>query len=60
MAWIWLLLAGLLEVAWSQSIKPTGAIGLGVLINHDPLTAGRLTALALIVGGVILARYVTA
>lgn len=105
MAWIWLQLAGLLEVAWSQSIKPTenftrplptllclalaaaavypltlamrtipvgtayavftgigaiGAIGLGVVIYHDPLTAGRLGALALIVAGVVLARFVTA
>lgn len=105
MAWIWLALSGLLEVAWSQSIKPTanftrllptllclalaaaavypltlamrtipvgtayalftgigaiGAIGLGVLINHDPITAGRLAALALIVSGVVLARVVTA
>lgn len=104
MAWIWLVLAGALEVAWSQSIKPTenftrllptllclglataavypltlamrtipvgtayavftgigaiGAIGLGVLINHDPLSAGRVGALALIVAGVILARFVT-
>ncbi len=23
MAWAWLILAGLLEVAWSQSIRPT-------------------------------------
>lgn len=105
MAWGWLILAGLLEVAWSQSIKPTenftrplptllclalaaaavypltlamraipvgtayavftgfgaaGAITLGVIINHDPVTVGRLTALALIVTGVILARIVTA
>jgi quaternary ammonium compound-resistance protein SugE len=104
MAWLWLLLAGLLEVAWSQSIKPTvnftrplptllcltlaaaavypltlamrtipvgtayvaftgigavGAITLGVVVNHDPLSAGRLAALALIVTGVVLARLVT-
>lgn len=105
MAWGWLILAGVREVAWSQSIKPTenftrplqtllclvlaaaavypltlamrtipvgtayavftgigaaGAITLGVIINHDPVTVGRLTALALIVTGVILARIITA
>jgi quaternary ammonium compound-resistance protein SugE len=104
MAWIWLLVAGLLEVAWSQSIKPTenftrplptllclalaaaavypltlamrgipvgtayavftgigavGAIALGVLLNHDPVTPGRLGALALIVAGIVLARLVS-
>ncbi len=104
MAWAWLVLAGALEVAWSQSIKPTanftrllptllclalaavavypltlamrtipvgtayamftgigaiGAIAFGVLVNHDPLTAGRLGALALIVAGLVLARLVT-
>ncbi|MFG2003835.1 DMT family transporter [Spirillospora sp. NPDC048911] len=101
MAWVFLTLAGLVEIAWSQSIKPTqnftrplptllcfvlaaiavyllsrsmqtlpvgtayaiftgigaaGAIGLGVVINKDPVTAGRSIALALILGGVILAR----
>lgn len=101
MAWLLLILAGLLEVAWSQSIKPTdgftrplptllcfaltiaviypltlamralpggtayvvftgigaiGAVTLGVVISHDPLSAGRLTALALIVSGVAIAR----
>lgn len=105
MAWLWLITAGLLEVAWSQSIKPTenftrplptllclalaaaavypltlamrtipvgtayvvftgigaaGAIALGVLIHHDPLSPGRIAALSLIVAGVILARLVTA
>ncbi|MFC7386281.1 DMT family transporter [Sphaerisporangium rhizosphaerae] len=105
MSWVWLVTAGLLEVAWSRSIKPTGnftrvlptvlclalavaavypltlamrtipagtayavfvgigavgAIALGVIVDHDPLTPGRLAALALIVAGVILARLVTA
>lgn len=105
MAWGWLILSGLIEVAWSQSIKPTenftrpwptllcfalaaaavypltlamrdipvgtayavftgigavGAITLGVLVNHDPVTAGRLAALFLIVTGVVLARLITA
>ena len=105
MAWGWLLVAGLLEVAWSQSIKPTenftrplptllclglaasavypltlamktipvgtayavfagvgavGAITLGVVINHDPLSIARAGALSLIVAGVILARLVSA
>lgn len=104
MNWVWLVLAGLLEVAWSQSIKPTenftrplptvlclalaaaavypltlamrtvpvgiayavfvgigavGAITLGVVVNRDPVTPGRLTALALIVAGIVLARLCT-
>ncbi|MGX1808891.1 DMT family transporter [Nocardia sp. NPDC055321] len=101
MAWFVLIAAGLVEVAWSQSIKPTqnftrppatlicfvlaavavwllsysmrtlpvgtayavftgigavGAIGLGVVLQKDPLSAGRVLALALIVGGIVLAR----
>ncbi|HEX6352483.1 multidrug efflux SMR transporter [Actinophytocola sp.] len=100
MSWLVLVLAGLVEVAWAQSIKPTenftrplptlvcfvlcvaavyllslamnslpvgtayavftgigaaGAIALGVVIYRDPLTFGRIAALALIVGGVALA-----
>jgi quaternary ammonium compound-resistance protein SugE len=100
--WLLLGVAGLIEVAWSQSIKPThgftrplptlvcfvlaaaavyllsrametlpvgtayavftgigalGAITLGVVVNRDPLTAGRIAALTLIVGGVVLARF---
>ncbi|KRC64497.1 hypothetical protein ASE12_06770 [Aeromicrobium sp. Root236] len=99
--WWWLLLAGLLEIAWSQSIRPTqnftapwptvvcfvlgassvyvltlamrsvpvgtayavftgigatGAIGLGIVRSHDPVTPARLGALSLIVVGVLLAR----
>jgi quaternary ammonium compound-resistance protein SugE len=99
--WLVLVLAGLVEVAWAQSIRPTenftrplptlvcvvlcvaavyllsramntlpvgtayavftgigaaGAIALGVLVYRDPLTLGRIAALALIVGGVLLAR----
>jgi quaternary ammonium compound-resistance protein SugE len=101
MSWALLLLAGLVEIAWSQSIKPTenftrpvptlvcfalaagavwllskamddipvgtayavftgigavGAIAFGVALNGDPLNTGRIAALALIVGGVVLAR----
>ena len=101
MNWLVLLAAGLVEVAWAQSIKPTenftrplptlvcvvlgvaavyllslamrtlpvgtayavftgigavGAIALGVVLYRDPLTWGRFLALALIVGGVVLAR----
>lgn len=41
-------------------IGAAGAITLGVIINHDPLSVGRLAALALIVAGVILAHLVTA
>ena len=99
--WLVLGLAGLVEIAWSQSIKPTenftrplptllclglaagavyllsramdsipvgtayavftgigavGAIVLGVVVSRDPLSVGRVLALALIVGGVVLAR----
>jgi len=98
------VIAGLVEVAWSQSIKPThnftrplptavcvalgvgavyllshamqalpvgtayavftgigavGAITLGAVVQGDPVTAGRLAALALIVGGIVLARVTT-
>ncbi|WP_327087952.1 multidrug efflux SMR transporter [Nonomuraea sp. NBC_01738] len=101
MNWLILALAGIVEVAWSQSIKPTqnftrpiptlislllmaaavyllsqamntlpvgtayavftgigavGAIGLGILLNDDPVSIGRMAALVLIVGGIVLAR----
>ncbi|MEU6788635.1 multidrug efflux SMR transporter [Nonomuraea angiospora] len=104
MNWIVLFLAGLVEVAWSQSIKPTqnftrpvptlvslvlmaaavwllsqamntlpvgtayavftgigavGAIALGIALNGDPVSVGRMAALALIVGGIVLARVTT-
>ncbi|WP_040686171.1 DMT family transporter [Nocardia vinacea] len=101
MNWIILGVAGVVEIIWSQSIKPTenftrlvptvicfvlgavavyllsramqtlpvgtayavftgigaiGAIGLGVVVNKDPMSAGRLLALSLILGGIVLAR----
>ncbi|MFF2086752.1 DMT family transporter [Nocardia sp. NPDC058176] len=101
MSWLILIAAGLVEIVWSQTIKPTenftrlgptllcialgslavyllsramhtlpvgtayvvftgigavGAIGLGVLIHKDPLSAGRALALSLILGGIVLAR----
>ncbi|MFF5721425.1 DMT family transporter [Streptomyces buecherae] len=101
MSWLLLLAAGAVEVAWSQSIKPTagftrplptlvclllaagavyllslamrdlpvgtayavftgigavGAITLGIALHKDPVSAGRVAALALIIGGVALAR----
>ncbi|MFE9784526.1 DMT family transporter [Nocardia salmonicida] len=101
MSWLVLGLAGLVEIIWSQTIKPTenftklgptllcvalgslavyllsramqtlpvgtayavftgigalGAIGLGVLVHKDPLSAGRALALSLILGGIVLAR----
>ncbi|MFB9905989.1 DMT family transporter [Allokutzneria oryzae] len=101
MSWFVLVLAGLVEVAWSQSIKPTqnftkpvptlicfvlmvaavwllsvamnsvptgtayavftgigavGAITLGVVLDGDAVSPGRLAALALIVGGIVLAK----
>ncbi|MBB6350107.1 DMT family transporter [Nonomuraea muscovyensis] len=104
MSWLVLLLAGLVEVAWAQSIKPTqnftrplptlvclvlmaaavwllsqamntlpvgtayavftgigaaGAITLGIVLHDDPVSVGRMAALALIVGGIVLARVTT-
>ncbi|WP_261717299.1 multidrug efflux SMR transporter [Streptomyces sp. FZ201] len=104
MNWLFLMLAGVVEIAFSQSIKPTqnftkplptllcfalaagsvylltlamrsvpvgtayavftgigavGAISLGIVVNRDPVSAGRLAALALIVGGIVLARFTT-
>lgn len=101
MNWLVLGLAGVVEIAWSQSIKPTqnftkplptllcfvlaavavyllshamqslpvgtayaiftgigaaGAIGLGIVVQKDPVNAGRMLALAMIIGGIILAR----
>ncbi|WP_329031007.1 DMT family transporter [Streptomyces sp. NBC_01423] len=101
MSWLLLLAAGAVEVAWSQSIKPTagftrplptllcfvlgaaavyllslamrnlpvgtayavftgigalGAITLGIVVHKDPVSMGRIAALALIVGGVALSR----
>lgn len=101
MNWLILVAAGVVEVAWAQSIRPTenftrplptlvcvvlcaaavyllslamntlpvgtayavftgigavGAIALGVVVYRDPLTIGRIVALALIVSGVALAR----
>jgi len=37
-------------------IGAAGAIVLGVVVTKDPLSVGRVAALALIVGGVVLAR----
>ncbi|WP_063060793.1 DMT family transporter [Nocardia sienata] len=101
MSWLVLALAGAVEIAWSQSIKPTqnftrplptllcfglaavavyllsyamrtlpvgtayavftgigalGAIGLGVIVDKDPLSAGRVLGLSMIVCGIVLAR----
>ncbi|MEV0044784.1 multidrug efflux SMR transporter [Nocardia rhamnosiphila] len=105
MSWLVLALAGVVEIAWSQSIKPTqnftrplptllcfglaavavyllsyamrtlpvgtayavftgigalGAIGLGVIVNKDPLSVGRMLALSMIVAGIVLARLTDA
>ncbi|WTW96275.1 multidrug efflux SMR transporter [Streptomycetaceae bacterium NBC_01309] len=101
MPWIWLLLAGAVEVAWSQSIKPTegftkipqtalciglmatavfllsvamrdlpvgtsyavftgigtvGAIVLGVVIQNDSLNFARVSALVLLLAGLVVAK----
>jgi quaternary ammonium compound-resistance protein SugE len=101
MPWLVLFFAGLVEIVWSQSIKPTqgftrpvptlvcfvlgaaavylvsvamkslpvgtayavftgigavGAIGLGIVVHKDPITAGRMLAMSMIVGGIVLAR----
>jgi quaternary ammonium compound-resistance protein SugE len=104
MSWLTLVVAGLVEIAWSQSIKPTqnftrpwptllcavlgvgavyllsrsmqtlpvgtayavftgigavGAVSLGIVVHHDPVSALRVFALSLIVAGVVLARVAT-
>ncbi|MGK5671706.1 DMT family transporter [Micromonospora sp. URMC 106] len=101
MSWLVLALAGLVEIVWSQTIKPTqnftrpvptllcvtlgaaavyllsramqdlpvgtayavftgigaiGAISLGIVVHKDPVSIGRFAALALIIGGIVLAR----
>jgi quaternary ammonium compound-resistance protein SugE len=101
MSWLVLALAGLVEIVWSQTIKPTqnftrpvptllcvtlgaaavyllsramqdlpvgtayavftgigaiGAISLGIVVHKDPVSVGRFAALALIIGGIVLAR----
>ncbi|MFF0531413.1 DMT family transporter [Nocardia amikacinitolerans] len=101
MNWLVLGLAGVVEIVWSQSIKPTenftrplptlvcfvlgsiavyllsramqtlpvgtayavftgigavGAIALGIAVHRDPFSADRVLALALILGGIVLAR----
>jgi quaternary ammonium compound-resistance protein SugE len=100
-SWLVLALAGLVEIAWLQTIKPTqnftrpvptllcvtlgaaavyllsramqdlpvgtayavftgigaiGAISLGIVVHKDPVSIGRFAALALIIGGIVLAR----
>ena len=101
MSWLILGLAGMVEIVWAQTIKPTenftrlgptllcvalgslavyllsramqqlpvgtsyavftgigavGAIALGIVVHKDPLSAGRIMALSLILGGIVLAR----
>ncbi|MEU2171347.1 multidrug efflux SMR transporter [Micromonospora chersina] len=101
MSWLTLALAGLVEIVWSQTIRPTqsftrpgptllcvllgaaavyllsramrdlpvgtayavftgigaiGAIALGIVVHKDPVSVGRFTALAMITGGIVLAR----
>ncbi|MDA1361662.1 multidrug efflux SMR transporter [Glycomyces luteolus] len=101
MSWWVLVAAGLVEIAWAMSIKPTegftrlwpsvlsivlmglaafllavamrglptgtayavftgigavGAVTLGIVLNRDPVTVGRIVAISLIVCGVVLAR----
>jgi quaternary ammonium compound-resistance protein SugE len=103
-SWWVLVAAGIVEIAWAMSIKPTagftrlwptvlcialmglaafllalairdlptgtayavftgigavGAITVSAVVNKDPLTAGRIAALALICCGVALARITT-
>ncbi|MEU8244702.1 hypothetical protein [Nonomuraea sp. NPDC048916] len=40
-------------------IGAVGAITLGVVLNDAPVPAGKMAALALIVGGIVLARVTT-
>jgi quaternary ammonium compound-resistance protein SugE len=100
-SWWFLIAAGVVEIAWAMSIKPTegftrlwpsvlcialmglaafllavamrdlptgtayavftgigavGAVTLGIVVNRDPVTAGRIAAVVLISAGVVLAR----
>jgi quaternary ammonium compound-resistance protein SugE len=41
-------------------IGAVGAVTLGIIIYHDPVSIGRLAAVGLILAGVILARLTTA
>ena len=104
MSWWILIAAGIVEIAWAMSIKPTagftrlwptllcvalmglaafllslairdlptgtayavftgigavGAITLGIAYHKDPVTVGRIAAIALICSGIILARITT-
>ena len=71
MAWMFLLVAGLLEIVWSFSMKTLplgtaytvwtgiGAVGafvVGVVALGEPLTLARVLAAALIVAGLIIMR----
>jgi quaternary ammonium compound-resistance protein SugE len=40
----------------SMAVGAVGAVSLGVLLNDDPVTTGRIAALSLIVGGIVLAK----
>lgn len=40
-------------------IGAAGAITLGIVLHDDPVSVGRMAALALIVGGIVLARVTT-
>ena len=59
MSWIFLLAAGLVEVAWALSIEPTHCFTRPLptlrcaLLSNDPATVGRLIPIALIISGVI-------
>jgi quaternary ammonium compound-resistance protein SugE len=100
-SWWVLIAAGIVEIAWAMSIKPTegftrlwpsvlcialmglaafllavairelptgtayavftgigavGAVVLGIAVNRDPVTVGRIAAVVLISSGVVLAR----
>ncbi|MFD0577106.1 hypothetical protein [Dactylosporangium darangshiense] len=40
-------------------IGAIGAIGLGIVVHDESVTVARMAALALIVGGIVLARVAT-
>jgi quaternary ammonium compound-resistance protein SugE len=58
MAWIWLTLAGLLEVVWAIGLKYTngfGAVGvaiLGIILFNEPRDVLRIASILLIVAGI--------
>jgi quaternary ammonium compound-resistance protein SugE len=63
MAWVWLSLAGLLEIVWATGIwTGIGAVGvaiLGMVLFNEPRAALRIGSILLIVAGIAGLKLVT-